>query len=65
MCFAWQSYHRYLPHYEHYYLFFAGLGLYLREKEKNKTDSTQKQVTYTVQPSFPQRLLTFLPNGDN
>lgn len=53
------------------YYFFARLGLYLKEKErarkKKKTDSkartqrTQKQVVYTVQSSFPQRLLTFLP----
>lgn len=43
--------------------FFASLGLYLREKEREreKTDSTQKQVIYTDQPLFPQRLLTFLP----
>lgn len=30
-------------------------------KRGKKTDSTQKQVIYTDQPLFPQRLLTFLP----
>lgn len=49
-----------------FYFFFASLGLYLREKEREKkTNSTKNLIIYTDQPSFPQRLLTFLPYGDN
>lgn len=64
-CFALQSCHRYLQHYELSFLSRFRVVSERKKKEKNKTDSTQNQVTCTVQPSFPQRLLTFLPYGDN